>query len=103
MDILRLGPRGKECPAIRDGSGVVYDLSRLTDDIHGEFLASGGIERAEDAVRARTLPVLAEASTLRIGAPIARSGAVICIGQNFAAHAAEAGSAPPKAPIVFLK
>ena len=46
---------------------------------------------------------IAGAAALRIGAPIARPGAVICIGMNYAAHAAESGSAPPEPPVIFLK
>ena len=40
---------------------------------------------------------------LRYGAPIARPGAVVCIGQNYVAHAAESGAAPPPEPIIFYK
>ena len=40
---------------------------------------------------------------LRVGAPIARPAAIICIGQNYAAHAAESGAPPPESPIVFFK
>jgi 2,4-didehydro-3-deoxy-L-rhamnonate hydrolase len=48
------------------------------------------------------LPTFAVAG-LRIGAPIARPGAVLCIGMNYAAHAAESGNAPPSEPVLFLK
>ena len=47
------------------------------------------------------LPELAEAASLRIGAPIARPSAVYCIGMNYAAHAAESGSAPPEQLVMF--
>lgn len=40
---------------------------------------------------------------LRIGAPVARPTAVVCIGQNYAAHAAESGSLPPEHPVIFFK
>jgi 2,4-diketo-3-deoxy-L-fuconate hydrolase len=102
VELLRLGPLGHERPAVRDGEGEVHDLSPLTDDIHGAFLADDGIERARDALAAGTLPRL-EAAGLRIGAPIARPTAVICIGMNYAAHAAETGAAPPAAPVIFFK
>src|SRR5690606_11059759 len=45
----------------------------------------------------------ADGSQRRVGAPIARPGAVLCIGQNYAAHAAESGSPPPQTPILFFK
>lgn len=101
MRFLRLGPLGQEIPALRDESGVVRDLRSMTNDIDGAFLASGGIARAKAALA--TLPILDGADELRTGAPIARPTAVICIGQNYAAHAAESGDLPPEIPIVFFK
>jgi 2-keto-4-pentenoate hydratase/2-oxohepta-3-ene-1,7-dioic acid hydratase in catechol pathway len=98
--LLRLGPIGHETPAI-EVDGVVHDLRSLTNDIDGAFLAADGIRRAREA--ARSLPVLADAAQLRVGAPIARPMAVLCIGQNYAAHAAESGQAAPTTPIVFFK
>lgn len=102
MELLRLGPPGQERPAVRH-EGAVRDLSPVTTDIDGAFLASGGIERTRAALREGGLPMLADAETLRTGPPVARPAAVICIGQNYAAHAAESGSAPPEHPIVFFK
>jgi len=100
--LRRLGPAGAEIPAI-EVEGRIHDLQPLTDDIDGAFLAGGGIERAREAVSTGRLPQLEGAERLRVGAPIARPTAVICIGQNYAAHAAESGAAPPEMPIVFFK
>ncbi|PXY27356.1 fumarylacetoacetate hydrolase family protein [Prauserella muralis] len=102
MKLARLGPGGAERPALLDGS-TTYDLSGLTGDIDGGFLAAGGIDAARRALAAGELQELAGADTLRVGAPIARPSAVICVGMNYAAHAAESGSAPPEVPILFLK
>jgi 2,4-diketo-3-deoxy-L-fuconate hydrolase len=100
-NFLRLGPAGEEIPAIETDDGVVHDLRSLTADIDGRFLAADGLLRARDA--AATLPVLQGSEELRVGAPIARPGAVLCIGQNYAAHAAESGNAAPTVPILFFK
>lgn len=102
MELLRLGPLGHERPAVRDCDGEVHDLAPLTDDIDGAFLAADGIERARDALGAGRLPRL-KVEGLRVGAPIARPAAVVCIGMNYAAHAAETGAAPPSAPVIFFK
>jgi len=102
MELLRLGPIGSETPAVRVPGGVVYDLTPLTRDIDGPFLEGGGIQRVRDALDAGTLAPLGGADSLRVGAPIARPGAVLCIGQNYAAHAAESGAAPPSTPILFF-
>ncbi|WP_307849148.1 fumarylacetoacetate hydrolase family protein [Micromonospora sp. U56] len=85
-----------------DDNGKTYDLSPLADDIDGSFLSGGGIARVRHALRAGEL-LEVDVSCERIGAPVARPGAVICIGQNYAAHAAESGDAPPDQPIVFFK
>ena len=102
MRLARLGEPGAERPVVLDGARTL-DLSSVTADIDGEFLAGDGIERARRAVSEGRLPELADAGSLRIGAPIARPSAVLCIGMNYAAHAAESGSLPPEVPIVFLK
>jgi 2,4-didehydro-3-deoxy-L-rhamnonate hydrolase len=101
MRIARVGPPGAERPAVYV-DGAYYDISALTPDIDGRALAAGVIDELRAAVAASPgdFPRLAPG---RLGAPVARPSAVICIGQNYAAHAAESGAAPPAAPIVFLK
>lgn len=101
MELLRLGPTGEERPFVRQ-SGITYDLSAVTRDIDGAFLAADGVGRVRAALAAGDLPV-ADADGLRIGPPVARPAAVICVGMNYAAHAAESGSLPPEHPVVFLK
>jgi 2-keto-4-pentenoate hydratase/2-oxohepta-3-ene-1,7-dioic acid hydratase in catechol pathway len=102
VELLRLGAVSEERPYVRAADGTVHDLSTITADIDGAFLAGDGIARARAALEAGDLPV-ADVEGLRIGAPIARPGAVVCIGMNYAAHAAESGSEPPERPIVFFK
>ena len=101
MRFARLGALGRETPALVDGE-VYYDLSGVTRDIDGDFFESGGPARAAAALAAGELPVL-EADGMRVGAAIARPSAVICVGMNYAAHAAESGSAPPENLVMFLK
>jgi 2,4-didehydro-3-deoxy-L-rhamnonate hydrolase len=101
---LRVGEVGREVPVIQDGSGRAYDLSPVigTGDLDGAFLAGGGISRAMQALDRAELSGRS-IEGLRVGAPVARPGAVICIGQNYAAHAAETGAPAPKNPIIFFK
>ena len=106
LKFLRIGEAGAERPAALDDDGVLWDLSPLTPDIDGEFLASGGLDAAAEAVSAGGLPIIddpADGTGLRIGAPVARPQAVICIGMNYAAHAAESGSPPPTRTVIFFK
>jgi 2,4-didehydro-3-deoxy-L-rhamnonate hydrolase len=100
--LARLGEIGSERP-VAITPEATYDLSELTADIDGTFLQRGGVEKVGAALAAGALPVLEHPESLRIGAPIARPSAVICIGQNYAAHAAESGAEPPTTPILFLK
>lgn len=101
MLLQRRGPAGQERPVVID-DGVAYDLSTLTADIDGGFLAADGIARTRRALHAGELARI-DVDGLRIGPPVARPGAVVCLGQNYAAHAAESGASPPTEPIVFFK
>jgi len=102
MKFARLGAAGAERPALLS-EGSYLDISEFTSEIDGEFLASDRVGKVRDAASAGSLPRLDVPESERIGAPIAKPGAVICIGMNYAAHAAESGSAPPTIPILFLK
>src|SRR5690349_19842991 len=102
MKFARLGDPGTEIPVLIEGDRHL-DLRSLTSDVDGDFLAGDFRARIAAALAADELPELEDAASLRIGAPIARPSAVICIGMNYAAHAAESGSEPPTIPIIFLK
>ncbi|MFF2275142.1 fumarylacetoacetate hydrolase family protein [Agromyces sp. NPDC058126] len=102
MRFARLGDPGSEIPVLLD-DGRALDLRGVTRDIDAEFLGGDGPERVRAALGAGTLPELPDSAELRIGAPIARPGAVYCIGMNYAAHAAESGSAPPEHLVMFMK
>ncbi|CBG75378.1 MULTISPECIES: fumarylacetoacetate hydrolase family protein [Streptomyces] len=102
MKLLRVGAPGEERPAVRTDDGRLLDLSSVTPDIDGAFLASGGVDRARAAVAAGGLPVLGTGD-LRVGAPLARPGKIVCVGLNYRDHAAETGAAIPPRPVVFMK
>lgn len=97
----RLGEPGAEIPVVSDGA-TTWDLRPITTDIDGAFLAADGLARAEAAIASGDLPTIDPAG-MRVGAPIARPTAVICIGMNYAAHARESGSEPPTDIVVFYK
>jgi 2,4-diketo-3-deoxy-L-fuconate hydrolase len=102
MKLARLGDKGSETPVLIIDDRY-YDLSEVVSDFDGANLASGALDAIRRAAEAGALPELADAAALRIGSPVARPSAIICIGMNYAAHAAESGSEPPKTPILFLK
>jgi 2,4-diketo-3-deoxy-L-fuconate hydrolase len=101
VKFARIGAVGHERPFVLIGQSY-YDISSVTADITGQFLETGGVERVREAFDAGLLPVTDIVSE-RIGSPIVRPSAVVCIGMNYAAHAAESGSLPPTIPIMFLK
>jgi 2-keto-4-pentenoate hydratase/2-oxohepta-3-ene-1,7-dioic acid hydratase in catechol pathway len=102
MRFMRLGAPGAEIPAVPTREGQYRDLRPVTADIDHAFWVTGGPERVQAAIAAGRLSVL-DATGERIGAPIVRPGAVLCIGMNYAAHAAESGAAPPEHPVLFYK
>lgn len=102
MKIARLGDPGNEIPVLVEADRYL-DLRPLTSDVDGAFLESDFRQRVAEALEAGALEELAGAANLRIGSPIARPSAVICVGQNYAAHARESGAEPPTVPIIFLK
>ena len=102
MRLVRVGAAQEERPAVLDEAGRGYDISALTPDIDGAFLASGGVARVRAALAAGELPVI-DLSGVRYGPPVARPGKVVCVGLNFSDHAAESGAAAPAEPVVFMK
>ncbi|GAA2077254.1 fumarylacetoacetate hydrolase family protein [Pseudolysinimonas kribbensis] len=101
MRFLRVGEAGHERPVVMDGS-VFYDLRPLTDDLHPSFWASGGVARCRRALSAGALsPTSIEGE--RIGAAVPKPPSIICVGMNYAAHAAESGASAPEHVVVFFK
>lgn len=100
MKLLRIGPAGREKPAILDSSGHYRDVSHLIDDWDGPALADAVLEQLRQ-VDLSALPILPPAS--RIGPCVAGVGKFICIGLNYADHAAETGAAVPAEPVIFFK
>jgi 2-keto-4-pentenoate hydratase/2-oxohepta-3-ene-1,7-dioic acid hydratase in catechol pathway len=100
MKLLRFGPVGQERPALIDADGDMRDLSVHVSDIGGAALGHEGLARIR-AIDPSTLPRVDPA--VRIGPCITGVGKFICIGLNYADHAAESGMAVPSEPVVFMK
>lgn len=100
MKLLRHGARGAEKPGMLDADGVIRDLSGVVPDIAGDVLSDAGLA-ALRAVDPASLPVVDPAT--RLGACVAGTGEFICIGLNYADHAAESGMAVPPEPVIFMK
>lgn len=103
MLLMRVGDPLTEIPVVStDGGASWLDARPVTADYDPGFFGSDGLDRLRDAVASGRLRTV-ETAGLRVGPPISRPQAILCIGQNYAAHAAESGSPAPTEPIVFLK
>lgn len=100
MKLLRYGPVGAEKPGVLDQQGRIRDISSLTADIDGRFLASPALAQLA-AMDWSTLPLVE--STPRLGACVGQIGKFVCIGLNYADHAAESNMPIPQEPVVFNK
>ncbi|HXV29802.1 MAG TPA: fumarylacetoacetate hydrolase family protein [Sinorhizobium sp.] len=98
MKLLRYGPEGAEKPGVLDGAGRIRDLSGVIADVAGAAIADFGWARG---LEIESLPVVD--GTPRLGACVAGSGKFICIGLNYADHAAESGLDVPPEPVIFMK
>jgi 2-keto-4-pentenoate hydratase/2-oxohepta-3-ene-1,7-dioic acid hydratase in catechol pathway len=100
MKLLRYGPVGAEKPGILDSRGHLRDLSAHVDDIAGGVLTPEGLDHLR-SLNPESLPVVT--GSPRIGACVGRIGKFICVGLNYADHAAESGLAVPPEPVLFMK
>jgi len=104
MKLLRYGPKGAEKPGLLDANGQVRDLSAQVADIGGAALAPDNLKRLA-ALDPASLPLVpgTPQKDLRLGACVGGTRKFICIGLNYADHAAETGAAIPTEPVVFNK
>ncbi|MEN4979110.1 fumarylacetoacetate hydrolase family protein [Erwinia billingiae] len=100
MKLLRYGQPGAERPALVDAQGNLRDLSDVIDDLAGSALSPASLDKLRQ-LNVDALPKVA--GTPRIGACVGNVGKFICIGLNYADHAAETGAEIPNEPVIFSK
>lgn len=100
MKLLRYGAPGAEKPAMLDANGQIRDLSGHVSDIGGKDIDPAALS-ALAKLDPVSLPLVS--GTPRIGPCVTGTGKFICIGLNYADHAAESGMAVPPEPVVFMK
>ncbi|MFZ1662326.1 MAG: fumarylacetoacetate hydrolase family protein [Paracoccaceae bacterium] len=100
MKLLRHGPVGEEKPGLLHTDGTIRDLSGIVSDISGPSLSDVGLAKIR-SVEAGSLPIVP--ADTRLGPCVGSTGKFICIGLNYADHAAESGMAVPPEPVVFMK
>ncbi|MDQ0010275.1 2,4-diketo-3-deoxy-L-fuconate hydrolase [Luteibacter jiangsuensis] len=100
MKLVRFGAPGKETPGLVDDSGQLRDLSGVVADIAGDVLGNAGLRRLA-AIDPATLPIVK--GEPRLGTPVGGIGKMICVGMNYADHAAETNAPVPEQPVLFMK
>ncbi|MBU9855701.1 fumarylacetoacetate hydrolase family protein [Rahnella bonaserana] len=100
MKLLRYGNAGSERPGLLDSNGKLRDLSAHVADISGEFLQPETLDKLRQ-LDPQSLPLVS--GDPRLGACVGKVGKFICIGLNYADHAAETGAEIPKEPVIFSK
>lgn len=101
MRIARFGKFGSERPAVMINDAQAVYVDHLIKDWNRDELEAGGYEKVKAADLSSQTPF--DIAGLRIGSPVARPTKLICIGLNYAKHAAESGMTPPPEPVVFMK
>ena len=100
MKLLRYGPKGQEKPAMLDAQGQVRDLSGVIADLRADLLTPEGLAPLR-ALDPNSLPLVAAPG--RMAPPWSGMGKFICVGLNYADHAAESGMPVPAEPVLFTK
>ncbi len=101
MKLIRFGNPGNEKPGVVINNKR-YDVSQLVRDFDEDFFAGNGIDTLKAALdKNPSLPEVAE--DIRWASPVSKPSKIICIGLNYADHAAESNMAPPAEPVVFFK
>lgn len=100
MKLVRFGTEGQEKPGIIDADGNIRDLSDHVADIGGDVISDEGLAKIA-AIDVNSLPVVD--GDQRFGPCVAGTGKFICIGLNYADHAAESGMEVPSEPVIFSK
>ncbi|OUS72918.1 2-hydroxyhepta-2,4-diene-1,7-dioate isomerase [Pseudoalteromonas sp. A601] len=100
MKLVRFGEVGQEKPGILDADNVLRDVSEHINDYDSAFFAEDGLAKLQK-IDLASLPAVAD--NVRIAEPVAEVGKMICVGLNYADHAAESGMDVPPEPVLFFK
>ena len=103
MKLIRFGEINKEKPGILLPNGIKVDVSSFISDYNEEFFGNNGIEKLETWLKENqdSCPIVDD--EIRLGAPLVRPSKIVCVGLNYAQHAAESGMNVPEEPVLFFK
>lgn len=103
MKLIRFGEAGKEKPGVQLPNGNRIDVSGFGEDYTEQFFETDGLERLENWLKDNESNCAQVSEETRLGSPICRPSKLVCIGLNYAKHAAETGAKVPSEPVLFFK
>lgn len=103
MKLIRFGEVGKEKPGVQLPNGARIDVSAFGSDYNEAFFENNGIEKLEEWLKDNQNNCPEIGTDVRLGVPLSRPSKIVCVGLNYAQHAAESGMDIPKEPVLFFK
>lgn len=103
MKLIRFGVKGKEQPGVELEDGSRINVASFGEDYNEAFFATNGIQRLANWLEVNKKICATVPQDVRLGPPIARPSKIVCVGLNYAKHAAESGMAVPNEPVLFFK
>ena len=103
MKLIRFGTINAEKPGVQLTNGIRLDVSAFTSDYNEEFFGNNGIQKLKKWLEFKldTCPIVGD--DIRLGSPLSRPSKIVCVGLNYAKHAAESGMDVPQEPVLFFK
>ena len=103
MKLIRFGAIGHEKPGVQLANGTKIDVSGFGSDYNEEFFGNGGINKLSEWLDNNQNQCPKIGSEGRLGVPLVRPSKIVCVGLNYAKHAAESGMEVPQEPVLFFK
>ena len=103
MKLIRFGADGSEKPGVQLEDGTRLDVSDFGQDYNEAFFGGDGLAQLENWLKENQSNCSVIGADVRLGAPLTRPSKIVCVGLNYAKHAAEAGMTVPKEPVLFFK
>lgn len=103
MKLIRFGAIGLEKPGVQLADGTNLDVSAFGNDYNEEFFGNNGIEKLSAWLKDNQSKCPKVENSERLGMPFTRPSKIVCVGLNYAQHAAESGMDVPKEPVLFFK
>ena len=103
MKLIRFGAIGHEKPGVQLANGTKIDVSGFGSDYNEEFFGNGGVNKLSEWLDNNQNQCPKIGSEVRLGVPLVRPSKIVCVGLNYAKHAAESGMEVPQEPVLFFK